>query len=99
MRFVRAHGTEWHGIQSLPDEINTVQNKQELAEFELLAVIATLHGISAFDLITGATEDSEKDRDITEVLTAFQAYIKPKMPLSNYTGSDKRMVYPTFLKK
>ena len=91
MRFVRSGAIEWHGTSALPDEINTIQNKQDLAEFELLSVISTLHGITAFDILTGATEESEKDRDIAEVLAAFQAYVKPKMTLSNYTGSDKRM--------
>jgi hypothetical protein len=90
MKFVRSKQTGWHGNTELPQEINTVQNQQNLAEFELLSVIATLHGISAFDMLTGATEESEKDRDISEVLDAFQAYIIPKMPLSNYNNKEKR---------
>jgi len=81
----------WHGSKPLPVEINTVQNQLDLAEFELLAVISVLHGISAFDIMTGAVEGSEKDRDINEVLDAFQAYVKPKMPLSYYTHKDERI--------
>jgi hypothetical protein len=71
-------------------EINTVHNDPQMAEFELLSVIATLHGVTAFDILIGAEEESEKDRDIGEVLGAFQAFIKPKMPQSNYTGKDVR---------
>ena len=91
MKFTVSKQIIWNGIKPLPLEINTVQNHQDLAEFELLSVIAVLHGITAFDILTGATEDSEKDKHINEVLEAFQAYITPKMPLSNYTGSDKRI--------
>lgn len=90
MKFIQSAQTPWHGRKPLPAEINTVQNEQQMAEFELLSVIATLHGISAFDILIGAEEESEKDRDIGEVLGAFQAFIKPKMPQSNYTGKDTR---------
>jgi len=81
----------WNGIKPLPAEINTVQQQQDLAEFELLAVLATLHGVSAFDIMTGAIEGSEKDGHINEVLDAFQSYTAPKMPLSYYTNKDKRI--------
>jgi hypothetical protein len=50
--------------------------------------------MTAFDMLTGAEEGSEKDRDIGEVLEAFQAFVKPKMPRSNYTGKDKRIRKP-----
>ena len=90
MKFIQSAQTPWHGQKPLPAEINTVQNQPQMAEFELLSVIATLHGITAFDILTGAEEESEKDRDIGEVLGAFQAFIKPKMPQSNYTGKDVR---------
>ena len=90
MKFIQSAQTPWHGRKPLPTEINTVQNEPQMAEFELLSVIATLHGISAFDILIGAEEESEKDRDIGEVLGAFQAFIKPKMPQSNYTGKDVR---------
>jgi hypothetical protein len=92
MKFTKKVDSPWHGIKPLPAEINTVQNQPDLAEFELLSVISVLHGITAFDLVTGATEGSEKDRDIGEVLEAFQAYVKPKMPLSNYNGKDTRFL-------
>jgi len=94
MKFTPSVQTAWNGIKSLPAEINTVQNQQDLAEFELLSVIAILHGMTAFDILTGAEEGSEKDRDIGEVLEAFQAFVKPKMPRSNYTGKDKRIRKP-----
>jgi hypothetical protein len=81
----------WNGRKTLPDEINTVQRQQDLAEFELLAVIATLHGMTAFDIITGAIEGSEKDDHINEVLNAFQAYSSPRMPMSHYTSKDIRI--------
>jgi hypothetical protein len=42
--------------------------------------------------MTGAEGDTEKDKDIAAVMTAFQMYISPKMPLSNYSGSDKRII-------
>jgi hypothetical protein len=91
MKFTKTHVSVWHGIKPLPDEINTVQNQADLAEFELLSVISVLHGITAFDLVTGATEGSEKDGHLSEVLEAFQAYVKPKMPMSNYNGKDIRI--------
>lgn len=94
MKFTQSAKTAWNGQKPLPAEINTVQNQQDLAEFELLSVIATLHGMTAFDMLTGAEEGSEKDRDIGEVLEAFQAFVKPKMPRSNYTGKDKRIRKP-----
>ena len=90
MKFIQSAQTPWHGRKPLPAEINTVHNDPQMAEFELLSVIATLHGISAFDILIGAEEESEKDRDIGEVLGAFQAFIRPKMPQSNYTGKDTR---------
>jgi hypothetical protein len=90
MKFIQATQMPWHGQKPLPTEINTVQNQPQMAEFELLSVIATLHGITAFDILTGAEEGTEKDRDIGEVLGAFQAFIMPKMPQSNYTGKDTR---------
>ena len=90
MKFIQSAQTPWHGRKQLPAEINTVQNEPQMAEFELLSVIATLHGVSAFDILIGAEEESEKDRDIGEVLGAFQAFIRPKMPQSNYTGKDTR---------
>lgn len=85
-------GKLWNGLKELPDEINVVSGIQHLAEFELLGVIATFHGfVTAFDILTGAAEGTDKDADITIVMTAFQAYLFPKMPLSHYTGEDKRM--------
>jgi hypothetical protein len=83
----------WNGIKSLPDEINVLSYNQYMAELELLAVICTLHGyITAFDILTGSDNGTDKDNDINSVLTAFQMYLLPKMPLSNYSGSnDKRI--------
>jgi hypothetical protein len=81
----------WNGVKPLPDEINVLHYHPQMAEFELLSIICTLHGyVTAFDILTGAETGTEKDTDITSVMTAFQHYISPKMPLSNYTGSDKR---------
>lgn len=82
----------WQGSKSLPDEINVMSYHPVMSEFELLSIICTLHGyLTAFDIITGADSDTEKDKDINSVLTAFQMYIYPKMPLSNYSSSDKRL--------
>jgi len=92
MKFTRKKDTAWHGQKPLPHEIHTRGITLELAEFELLAAIATLHGLTAFDIIIGAAEETDKDRDITEVLEAFQDFIAPKMPLSYYNNKDKRIV-------
>lgn len=82
----------WNGKKSLPDEINVMSYDPIISEFELLSLICALHGyLTAFDVLTGANSDTEKDKDITSVLTAFQMYILPKMPLSNYSASDKRI--------
>jgi hypothetical protein len=82
----------WNGKKSLPDEINVMSYDPVISEFELLSLICALHGyLTAFDILTGANTDTEKDKDITSVLTAFQMYILPKMPLSSYSSSDKRI--------
>ena len=81
----------WNGQQALPSEINVIHSHPQMAEFELLSIICTLHGfVTAFDILTGAEQGSEKDTDLSLVQEAFQAYLYPKMPLSNYSGSDKR---------
>jgi hypothetical protein len=82
----------WNGKSSLPDEINVMSYHPIMSEFELLSIISTLHGyLTAFDILTGANTDTEKDKDINSVITAFQMYNYPKMPLSNYSSSDKRL--------
>jgi hypothetical protein len=82
----------WNGMKPLPDEIFVIHSQPQQAEFELLSIIAALHGhITAFDMITGSEEGTEKDADINSVLKAFQQYIYPRMPLSMYTSSEKRM--------
>ena len=82
----------WNGLKPLPQEINVLSFHPQMAEFELLSIIATLHGyVTAFDILTGANPDTEKDNDITSVLTAFQLYLAPKMPLSKYSLHDKRI--------
>lgn len=81
----------WNGMKELPSEINVIHH-DSMGEFELLMVIATLHGyVTAFDILSGADQNSEKDKDISSVMTAFQMYLFPKMPLSNYNGKDKRI--------
>jgi hypothetical protein len=87
-----SHTPYWNGTKSLPDEINTMSSHPQMSEFELLSIICTLHGyLTAFDLITGSDGNTEKDADINAVLKAFQLYIYPKMPFSNYTNSEKRI--------
>lgn len=82
---------EWNGTKPLPSEINVVSHQPHMAEFELLSMICVLHGyITAFDILLGADSGTEKDKDINAVTTAFQAYLLPKMPLSNYTSTDER---------
>ena len=81
----------WNGIRMLPDNINVISPITHVAELELLTTICTLHGhITAFDILTGAETNTEKDNDLNSVLVAFQQYLLPKMPLSHYTGNDKR---------
>lgn len=83
----------WNGVTPLPSEINVMSYHPVISEFELLSIICSLHGsLTAFDILTGANPDTEKDKDINSVLTAFQMYIYPKMPLSNYTAADKRII-------
>lgn len=82
----------WNGMKPLPDEIFVIHSQPQQAEFELLSIITGLHGcITAFDMITGSEEGTEKDADINAVLKAFQQYIYPRMPLSMYTSSEKRI--------
>lgn len=84
--------TFWNGQKGLPDEINVLQFHPQMAEFELLSVLCALHGfVTAFDILTGSESGSEKDADINSVMEAFQAYLWPRMPLSHYTGAEKRM--------
>lgn len=83
----------WNGKSSLPDEINVLSYHPIISEFELLSLICGLHGyLTAFDILTGANPETEKDKDINAVMTAFQMYLYPKMPLSNYSSSDKRII-------
>jgi hypothetical protein len=82
----------WNGTSVLPNEINVMSYHPIMSEFELLSIICSLHGhLTAFDILTGADMNTEKDRDINVVLNAFQMYIYPKMPLSKYTSTDKRI--------
>ena len=82
----------WNGVKSLPDEINVMSYHPPMSEFELLSILCTLHGCpTAYDLLTGSVPDTEKDSDISSIMTAFQYYLHPKMPPSNYTESDKRL--------
>jgi hypothetical protein len=82
----------WNGKTELPNEINVMSYHPIISEFELLSIISALHGyLTPFDILTGANSDTEKDKDINAVMTAFQMYLYPKMPLSNYSSSDKRM--------
>lgn len=90
----------WNGNTILPNEINVISYHPIISEFELLSLICTLHGnLTPFDILTGANSDTEKDNDITSVMTAFQMYIYPKMPLSNYSNSDKRIKSSDILAK
>lgn len=83
----------WNGKESLPNEINVISYHPTISEFELLSIICSLHGyLTAFDIMTGAEGETEKDKDINSVMTAFQMYISPKMPLSNYSGTEKRII-------
>jgi len=82
----------WNGKNGLPAEINVMSYHPIISEFELLSLICGIHGyLSAFDVLMGATDGSEKDADINAVMTAFQMYIYPKMPISNYSAKDKRI--------
>jgi len=83
----------WNGEKPLPSTIHVISHSIHVAELELLTILCTLHGkVTAFDILTGASPDTEKDADLSSVLTALQQYVYPKMPLSNYTDSDKRVV-------
>jgi hypothetical protein len=81
----------WNGLKSLPDEINVLSHHPQMSEFELLSIICTLHGfVTAFDLLSGSNPETQKDKDFISVLTAFQNYIYPKMPLSHYSNEELR---------
>lgn len=91
--------TFWNGNKPLPVDIHVISYDHSVAEFELLTILCSLHGfISAFDILTGANPDSEKDKDIEAIMTAFQLYLFPKMPISNYDTKDKRMKSMTLFK-
>jgi hypothetical protein len=81
----------WNGRQALPDELSVQSPTHGLGEFQLLALLCSLHGgMSPYDLLTGSEPDTEKDRDMIAILTAFQWYVYPRMPLTAYTASGKR---------
>jgi len=83
----------WNGTRTLPAEIHVIGHDRDATEWELLRILCSLHGyLTAFDILMGGEPHTEKEADIVAVLTAFQHYLYPKMPLSRYTGSDKRMV-------
>ena len=90
----------WNGKHLLPHEINVTSPTIEMAEFQLLAILCNLHGkISPFDLLTGCEPDTEKDSDMIVILTAFQWYIYPRMPLSAYSVSGSRLYHGKSVKK
>jgi hypothetical protein len=96
MKFTLHHDTNsdtyWNGAKPLPTTIHVPSYDIFMAELELLSIICSLHGhLTAFDILTGADAGTEKDRDMTAVLTAFQRYLYPRMPLSRYGPNDKRM--------
>ena len=83
----------WNGEKPLPSNIHVISHDIHVAELELLTILCMLHGkVTAFDILTGAEPNTEKDTDLNAVLTALQQFVYPKMPLSNYTGSDKRVI-------
>ena len=83
----------WNGDKPLPSTIHVISHSIHVAELELLTMLCSLHGkVTAFDILTGAEPATEKDADLNSVLTALQQYVCPKMPLSNYTESDCRVV-------
>ena len=89
----KAPSSYWNGDKSLPPTIHVISHTIHVAELELLTILCTLHGkVTAFDILTGAEPATEKDADLNSVLIALQQYVYPKMPLSNYTESDKRVV-------
>jgi hypothetical protein len=89
----KAVSSYWNGDKPLPPTIHVISHSIHVAELELLTILCTLHGkVTAFDILTGAEPDTEKDADLNSVLIALQQYVYPKMPLSNYTESDKRVV-------
>jgi hypothetical protein len=82
----------WNGRQELPPDIHVPSSAISLAEFQLLSLLGTLHGhLTAYDILVGAESGTQKDRDIVAVLTAFQWYVFPRMPLSHYTNSEERL--------
>lgn len=88
----KAPSSYWNGVRPLPADIHVMSYEVAVAEFELLTIICSLHGfVTAFDILTGAGDGTEKDKDIDAVMNAFQMYLYPRMPLSNYGGNEKRM--------
>ena len=85
----------WNGRQALPEELTVQSASLPLAEFQLLALLCALHGgMSPYDILTGSEPDTEKDKDIIAILTAFQWYVYPRMPLTAYTVRGKRVGEP-----
>jgi hypothetical protein len=90
MKFTLKEKPLWNGKTELPDEINVVSYHPIISEFELLSVICALHGhLTAFDIMARSESESEKDKDIQSVMSAFRLYIFPKIPLSNYSNSRR----------
>jgi hypothetical protein len=97
MKFTLHHhkpsSSYWNGNKPLPADIHVSSYDPFIVEFELLTILCSLHGhVSAFDILTGAQEHTEKDKDIDAIMNALQMYLYPKMPISNYDGTnDKRI--------
>jgi hypothetical protein len=84
----------WNGKTALPDEINVIArtDNRYRAELELLSTLCSLHGyVTAFDLLSGTADSTEKDKDITAILIALRLYVHPKIPLTNYSNDDTRL--------
>ena len=90
MKFILKEKPVWNGKSELPAEINVISYHPIMSEFELLSVICALHGhLTAFDIMAISESDSEKDKDVQSVMSAFRLYIFPKSPLSNYSNSRR----------
>lgn len=93
-------GDFWNGKTALPDEINVIarSDNRYRAELELLSTLCQLHGyVTAFDLLSGTADATEKDKDITAILLALRLYTHPKMPLTNYSTDDVRLKSGNFV--
>ena len=83
----------WTGQRPLPPEIHVLGTDTFTAEWELLLVLAQLHGfMTAYDVLAGYDAGgTDNDRDVAGLFDAFRAYLGGRLPYTRYDAHGARI--------